>query len=394
MGVGAGFVNGDAVVYAHQAMTGDLASRITHIGYILPVHVLAWIAGANTPILMDLLSALAAGFAFICAAKISMKVGGDPKAVAGLTFVGVLPLACSAEVDIIWFTLLLYATVTTRRRAIVFSCWAVAVSPMAIAALPWAMVIRSAVHARRSRLSAFDIGFGALLGVSVLSVLSSGDWWFGQRGVLVATDVFEYKEVVHRWTHGVGLTYVAICAVCLVNYKRVLAPSLWISVVLSLTMLASPPDTAGYIPLLVSLALLAGFSRHSMRFLTAGLIIISMLLAVGEWSRRVARVEAEDALVRHVAQRLADEDGLVATWSWGVRVSWYREGSPYGAWWRVPGAALPQQLLWCQKSFLRTASLPAGRDYDNRVQWTVDEFGVSWSPLSLGQQNTHPLCVN
>lgn len=393
MGVGSGFVNGDAVVYAHQAMTGDWASRITHVGYIFPTWLLALGTGEYTPVLMDLFSAIAAGFAVVSAAKIGAKIGGNPTIVAGLTFVGVLPLASSAEVDIVWFAMLLYATVAPRWAAVLFTGWAVAISPLAVLALPWAMVIRGAVYGRRARGSAFELALGAVIGVIVLTLLSSGAWWFGDRGVLVATDAFEYREVVHRWTHGVGLTYVAVCAICLVHYSRVVVPSIWLAVLLSFTMLAAPPDTAGYLPLLISLALLAGFSRPSMRLIGAGFVVVSMLFAVGEWSRRVARVEAENTLAQHIAQRITDADGLIATWSWGVRVSWYRDGNPYGDWWRVPGSTLRQQHVWCQRSFQRVANLPAGREYMGSGQKETDEFGVVWSVLPAGTINSHELCV-
>ena len=94
-----------------------------------------------------------------------------------------------------------------------------------------------------------------------------------------------------------------------------------------------------------------------------------------------------------MAGQLGPNDGLVAPWSWGVRVSYLRTGTPYAEWWRTPTDPVRDQAGWCNRQFDRVAVLPPGRDVEGSEEWTTGVDGVKWAQWHQSLSEGLPGCL-
>jgi len=336
---GAGFLNGDAAAYASQAWQGDLGQRWVHLGYLVVARGLSF-TGEGLPVALDLVSAAAAAAAVAAVARGARW----PTMAAGLTSGCVLPWAPFAEVDLVWIAALLAAASARREGAA--TAWvaaAVAVSPTALLAVPW-------VGVRRGR---WTVLVGAVGSVALLTLVSQGQWWWGERGVSQATLL--PGRTLQAW----------------------LAAGTWLLALLSrdgrllalLPLLLAPPDVPAWV--LLGAAAAEGMSRPSWWRGLVGVVVIQGLWGLhGRWAR-----------VAHEAQVLASvqvPEGAVleAPWSWGARWSVLTTGSVYGGpWVAVPRPVRDQQR--CPATAV--GRLPPGDEPTTGVV-RVDEAGVAWGP--------------
>lgn len=329
---GSGTLGGDPVVYAAQAQAGDLWSRPVHLGYIALAHLLVPLAGESLLVWLDVVSALA-GAAIVLAAGRSTTAALVAAAV-------VLPRAPFAEVDLLWVALLLHAIDAPWRRASLLVGLAVTVSPVALLALPWLVAT-----SRDPRPLA-----GAGVAVLLLTLVSGGAWWTGDRGVWTAA-VLMPGRVVENWA-------LALPWLCIPLHRGPWAPLL-----ATVPLWLAPPDVPTW--LVPGLAIARG--ARPARWLPLGQLAIA--LAVLSWT--TLEVRREDRLLRGVAAELAPDDGVVARWSDGVRVSTFATGDPYGLVWRPPDRPVRDQAArWCASPPERVAVLEGGG-----VRW---EEGRAW----------------
>lgn len=318
-------VNGDAVVYAHQADTGALAERWTHAGYVM---LLMMFRGLMGPVGGDVLTAVCAGWA---TAVVGRAHGSAAAAMVGGALLSLAPFA---EVDAVWFALLAagaHARSEVRGGALLAA--SIAVSPTALVALPWGVWARPG---RRWR--------GMPWAVLALTVISAGGWWLARRGVLTG-----------------GWTPAPLAHLPWLVAGAVLAAPGWFSGEGAATHRAALPW--------VGLALLAPADVPSE---LVGLLALSPFVAIR--SRRAVAAGAALALtvgiarafvmsnqtlresdsIRAVAEELEEHDGLVGAWSWVVRVSAARTGDPEGVPWLTSGGAhsdgfcerVPPTVVW------------------------------------------------
>jgi hypothetical protein len=325
-GLGSGPLNGDAAAYAAQAASGTLDDRWTHAGYLLPAALLAPLAGLGPRAAllgMDLASWLAAALLVALGARRVERAGGDG-ALAGLGIAAVLlPWAPFGEVDLPWMAA---CSLPAPGMAL-----AVAISPVALLAV---------TDLRRLA--------WALGAVALLTALSAGDWWVGERGVLTSPGPLPGRALQ-------GLLLHLPWAMVLLSAKAslpVLAGAL--------PLLLAPPDVPVWALVGARLAEVAARAPHPwLRWAVA----LQLVLGAGEGTARIWRVRQEDRVVAEVAASLGPTDGLVAPWSWGARVAVARTGDPYGIPWHPPGRWLrDQRRQWCEARPARILALPPGED--------------------------------
>lgn len=323
---GSGTLGGDPVVYAIQARSGDLWSRPVHLGYLALANVLAPLAGDALLRWLDAVSAVAA-------AAIVLLVGRSTTSAVAAAAV-VLPLAPFAEVDLVWVALLVGAPHAPPAAAAALVALAVAVSPVALLALPW--VVATARDARPL--------LGALLAVAVLTVATGGAWWTGDRGVLTAA-VWMPGRSLEGWAW-------ALPWLCLPLYRGPAGPLL-----ATLPLCLAPPDVPGW---LVPGLALAREVRGAPPLAVAQAAVAAVALAA-----TTAGVRAEDRLLRRVAAELGAGDGVVARWSDGVRISAFATGDPYALTWRPADRPVRDQAArWCADPPHRVAVVA-----DGAVRW-------------------------
>lgn len=354
---GVGFVNGDAAAYAAQAMAGDLADRSVHVGYLAGA---AWLAARVTdlPRALDLASSAFAAAAVALAGAVGRSEGGLPAVAALGAAAVILPLAPFAEVDPVWLALVLLARSLPGRWSAAPMAAAVLVSPVALLAVPWAgwgdgARLRAALA-------------GAALAVVAVTAWSGGDWWVGARGVLDAPWP-QPDRVLDRW--GRALPW-ALLPLALAARGTAFEALAW------LPLLLAPADVPTWVLPGWSLALRASRGAPSVPVEGVG-ALLAIQLAIGGFATWAARdrVVAEDVVVREVAAALGPDDGLVAPFTWGARVSVVASGSPYALRWRPPeGFLRDQQGPWCDRPLDRVAVLPPG------------PRGVAWLPADAPQR--------
>lgn len=330
---GSGTLGGDPVVYAAQARAGDLWSRPVHLGYLALANALAPLAGDALLRWLDAVSALAA-------AAVVLAVGRTT-ASALVAAAVVLPHAPFAEVDLVWVALLAWVPAVRPAVGAALVALAVAVSPVALLALPWLLATT-----RDARPLA-----GAAVAVLALTLVSGGDWWIGDRGVLTGAALAPGR-VAERWAW-------ALPWLGLPLYRGPAGPLLS-----TLPLWLAPPDVPT--ALVPGLALASGVRRASM--------LAWAQAAVGAFAlaSTTASVRAEDRLLREVAAELGPRDGVVARWSDGVRISAFATGDPYALIWRPADRPVRDQAeRWCADPPDRVAVVTSGG-----ARW---EDGSAWS---------------
>jgi len=385
-GAGAGFANGDAAVYAAQGAAGDLSQRVVHVGYVAIAAALAPLAGDDLPRWLDAVTALACALTTLGAGRLAATYGRPPWVAAAVTGAMLLPIASSAEADPLWVAPIVWAAaVRTPWRAALLAAAAVPISPLALLGLSWVWTIRwtrtvtQGPKTVRAWMDApnptANLWFAALVTVLVLTIVTGGAWWTGDRGVLSAPWPRPWR-VAQAWAaHGVPWWSAPLLAMGWVigGGPGLLAP--W-------PLFLAPPDAHTWPLFTVSLALIAsagvGWLLSISRQATLALVALAAVDPVLGWvrhERHLDGVRADEAAIRDVLAGMGPNDGLVASWSWGVRASVRATGQPYALAWRVPGEPVRDPAAWCATRFdhvwvLPPSALPA--------HWTGEPAGAAW----------------
>ncbi len=368
-GAGAGFVNGDAAVYAAQGWQGDVSSRPVHFGYVALAALLAPLAGDALPTWLDGLSALACAATVLAAGAFagSMK-HRVPWVAAAVSGALLLPLASFAEVDPLWTALLAWAVaVPGAGVAALLTGLATLFSPLALLGLLWVSMARWARALERVRdtpgvvldvrMPNGGLWLVPLVVVVALSVGSGLEWWTGDRGVLAAPAP-RLVRALQAWAgHAVPWASLPLIVLGWVTGGGV-------GTLAALLLLVAPPDTAAWGPLAFSLALLASRGATTARawgrpgWALIALVGIDLLLGGMAWRREGVRVRTEQAQIAQVLAAMGPDDGLVAPWTWGARASVLATRDPYALMWRVPGPPVRDPQPWCNRVFTRIHVLP------------------------------------
>ncbi|MEZ4319675.1 MAG: hypothetical protein R3F61_19320 [Myxococcota bacterium] len=294
---GAGPVNGDAAVYLDQAADGALAERWTHSGFIMILmmfHAIGLPEGAA-----DVLSAACCAFAV---GRLGATLGrhGSP-GLAGWLLAGlVVGWAPFGEVDPVWLALVAVGCGPHAIASAVALGAAVAVSPTALAAIPWIVMKERDLR-----------WVGPAVAVAGLTVLSAGDWWVGTRGVVTG------GWAPSPWTH---VTWVLVPLAMGVRGLRPLDA-------LALVGLLAPGDVPGH--WVLALPCVAAASTAVDRRWWAAIAALCSLGAQHAVSTR-DRAVRENAAIERIAAEIRPGDAVVGPWSWGVRVGIAATGDPYG----------------------------------------------------------------
>lgn len=390
---GSGWLNGDAAAYAAQGWAGDVTDRWTHVGYALIAVAAAPWAGPHLPLLLDGLGVAMAVAAAVGAGR-GVEARGELAALG--TIAVLLPWAPFAEVDLVWIAALVWATLGVRGAVAV----GVSVSPVALLALPW-------VALRRCSLAPLLEGAATVL---LLTVLSAGAWWIGERGVLRGPPLRPARTLAAWGTALPGL--LVLCGLLQGGVawwrsdrgREAVAsgggtgperpgpertgpgqeappgrtgPGLggWVGVLALLPLALAPADVPAW--LLAWIALACTIARRGPATLAGALIVGQLGLGILEVEQRAERVRSEARIVAHVAASLGPADALIAPWTWGARVSVAATGDPYGVIWRPPGGWLrDQQQRWSAAEPQRAAILPPGAGTGE-----PDVLGIHWSRL-------------
>lgn len=340
---GAGFLNGDAAAYVAQAQQGALLERPTHLGYVLLASLLGRFAGEALPTWLDAVSALSAATLVGC-----LGTRGIGRALVAAAVV--LPMAPFAEVDLLWIALLALSLEARPAAAALCAGLAVSVSPVALLALPWVGVARGEWRA---------VVGGATVAVLALTGISGFDWWVGHRGVLTSA-VLMPGRALESWA--IGLPWLALPLV---------APTreLGVRLLATLPLLLAPPDVPTWI--VPGLVLAQGLREGVGRPWAVVLLGLQVGLSGARLGSAVGEVRSEHAVLVALADELGPEDGLIARWSVGARVSFLATGDPYGLLWRSADRPVRDQAArWCRAQPDRVAVFE-----DGAARW---EDGGPW----------------
>ena len=338
---GVGFLNGDAAAYLAQAREGDLAQRTVHAGYLA---VASGLAGqvADLERALDWLATGSAVLAALGAAALVRSGKGSPAAAALGTVAVLLPLAAHAEVDPTWIAAVVWARALPGPASGVAFALATWVSPVALLAAPWVAFDDRG----RSRW----VAVGAVVAVVGLTVLSSGDWWVGDRGVLSAPMPRPWRAL-QEWRHLPWVLLPLALASDQTDARELLT---WVP------FLLAPPDTPAWAIPAIGLAVRAAGGAVLVPGVAASLAL-GIQLAIGGFAAfdRSARVAHEDRVVRELVADMAPGDGLIAPFTWGARVGVRATGDPYGVRWRPPEGFLREQRPpWCDAPLRTVWTLP------------------------------------
>ena len=379
--VGRGWLNGDAAAYAAQAEAADLWGRATHVGYVAVAATLAPWSGAHLGLALDVLGLVAAGGAALAVSHRARLYGPAAAALAGIAAAAaLLPWAPFAEVDPLWVACVLLAVAGVPGAMAA----AVAISPVALLAVPWAIATRAPPEGPSGRLRALSLVVEAGVAVGVLTVASTGDWWVGPRGVLTHAQWLPGRSL-EAWARHVPWLLVAV---------RLGGPrdrGGWRLLAL-LPLLAAPPDVPAFMLGGAAVGLWAAEAWPRASLLWRGAAGLAALAYVGQgWGQadaRARRVAQETAVVAHVAAQWSPHHGLVAPWTWGARVACAVSGDPYGVPWHPPGRWLRHQReQWERARPQRIGFLPpregCGEPDAYGVRWVAadgSELRRAWSP--------------
>lgn len=331
---GAGWLDGDAAAYAAQVATGDLADRWTHVGYVAVGIAVQRTTGLDPTLALDLMSLMA------CVAAVALAgLRAGPVAAWGVA-AAVLPWCSFAEVDPVWIALALGAL-----RFPWLVAPAVAVSPVALLAVPW-LVLEERMHTRA-------VVSWAALAVVALTLVSGGAWWTGERGVLRVEALLPGRTALAWAVHASPLLAL------LPGVRRHALPLLGLA-----GLLLVPPDVPAWV--LGSIAVAFAAARTGRR---AGLVLgVALVVGLVEYGGRVRQVRSEQRAVEAIAALLERDDGLVAPFTWGARVAVHATGDPYGLRWHPPGRFLrDQEETWCTAPPERALIMGEGT-----VRWTAE----------------------
>jgi len=291
---GAGPVNGDAAVYAQQAVTGALTERWTHVGYVALLQMFSIFVDVHRA--ADLLSAVCAAAAIgllgTRLATLDPERESGSALLAGTLLAGlVLPWAPFGEVDPVWLACLGVGVLSDPRLGGLGLGAAVLISPTSLAAMPWIVI--------KYR----DYRWVAPVAVLVLITgLSLGAYWTGNRGL--ATGGWSPDPVAHfQW----------LIVPILMGVRGVVPVDM-----LVLVGLLAPGDVPGH--WVVALPLIAEASRARDRLWWAA---VAVLVGLG-LQRTVEtrdRVLRETALIAEISKRITPAGQVVGPWSWGVRIA-------------------------------------------------------------------------
>ena len=322
-------VNGDAAVYGHQVSEGDLWSRPTHAGYIACLLAAARLFGAD-PV------ATANGFNLVACVVLVHWIGVGahrPTRTRWFATAAMLPYATFGEVDVLWMALVAAALFSDRTAwRVVGIASAVSVSPLALLALPYGM-----------RKYGVRFALPAACVVVLLTGITQGAWWFGDRGVLAGTLDASVRVdwLVRRWP--------LWCVVAVAWRKDML---------LLLPLLLGPSDQpSALLALLVALRSL----RVHMPLRCIGALAMGFgVLGLGE---RSVQVRMERGVVAQLRQGLDARGSLVGPWSMSVRASVASTGDPYALMWRPHrGFVRDQKHRWCNHRHAVVLLLKPSRD--------------------------------
>lgn len=337
---GSGPLNGDAAAYAASLVHGAWLERWTHAGWLALVGV-GWpigrAIGASPGSWLDGASIAASAAAVWAGGALAARDGADRRTAAAATAAVIAPWAAFGEVDPAWIALVVGAAAGPTWLAAA----AVAVSPTALLAVPWACA------ARRSWA---PLGW-ALAAVAALTALSAGGWWTGERGVLTGPTPLVGRTLGAWAWH---LPWLLAPAVAAAGGDRRL---LWL-----VPLALAPPDVPAWLVIGVALGAVGARVRRGW---VPVLVAAQLALGMAELGWRAARVRRETQVVERVAAALGPDDGLVAPWSWGARVAVARTGDVYGMRWRTPtGFVRDQASAWCDDVPVRAIVLPASAEAD------------------------------
>ncbi len=345
---GVGYRNGDAAVYVHQATMGDLNQRWVHLGYLaLGSLVSPYLDVAR---FYEWMNVAAAGALVIGMGRLVGRDSARRIEVALLTAAVVLPQVAGGELDLPWIALVVWATALPAGWGVAL-CFgaAMAISPVAVLTLPW-----MAMRASRRHL-VWAVG-GAVLVIIALTGLSLGDWWVGDRGVLTGGSPRPYRSLI-AWAEALGMGLGVIGLATLGSRTACLLP-----------LLLAPADVPVWVMGGLFFALeLTRYGTRARRLAIAatGVALVESIGGAVDSSRRM---EAENAALEQVASVVGD-DGLVAAWTYGVRVSLLQADDPYGMRWITPeGGVREQQSRWCADPPRRSWVL--GKDPDGDLSWS------------------------
>jgi hypothetical protein len=329
LAVGSGPINGDAAVYAHQASEGDFSQRWVHLGWVGLLYLVS-LTGLDPGLAADMLTV---GAAMACVAiaghLASREERGSPAMASVLVGGAILPVASWGEVDLPWVALV-GLTVALEAPFVTGLAMAAAVtlSPAALLALPW-VVGRKAPD--------WAAVLGAMVAVAVLTVVSGGEWWSGDRGVLTGA-ALDPIGWLRRWSAVLTMTLVLALPA---------GKSSWTLLLLAPLVLA-PADTAVWALGVLAIGSLTTFHVH-WRAARWSAVVAFALVGVAGWSGQWSRVDQDRLFVEDVVGRFSDRLPVEAQWTMGVRLSLASTGDPYGLMWRIPnGWVRDQRERWCQ----------------------------------------------
>lgn len=310
--VGAGPMNGDQAVYLDQAVRGAWFERWTHVAYVL-LHA-GWATSRGSDLLSVAVGTVGVGV-------VAARSGPAAAFVLAAFLVPAMPFG---EVDVLWFVAVVLAAAGGRG----VGAFAVAVSPTALAALPW-----------------LGVRFGwrsvILPAVCVLSlvVASQGDWLVGRRGLVTSS-----------WSLAPHLQVLPGLVASLVLARR---PRFVEVLALSPLLLAPSDVPAGWLGVLAVIhgpPVERGLPRWLRGTVAAGLVGSALWMLVST----SLRVREETQRIEELAARVSDADEVRGPWSWRVRLALQATGEVDG--FRGTGA--------------RIVELPSGEVYERRD--TVD----------------------
>ncbi len=293
---GAGFLNGDAAVYAWQGQNGHWQERSTHLLWN------AWscLVGGR-PLWLDLTHVVCGVFAVHAVGRVA-----EHRAL-GMSYAALmlLPWAPYAEVDLPWVAAIAAAVmVGSTLSSSVLVVLAVGLSPTALLAVPWLAV-------RRRSMAPVVAAVLAVLGVMAVS---RGEWWWGERGVWNAT--LHPGQTIENWAWMLLLTAPAWFGNRLPRWETVAC----------LPLLLAPSDVPAWWVWGVAVAMVSVPSPRNMGVRLAWLAAVSLGTGFGVHGG----VIRDEIRVARAVESVELGDSLMGSWSLAVRVSLRETGDPKG----------------------------------------------------------------